>query len=72
MRKRDCISIGRLYIILLGSMFLLWACSQTIEPATGQESKTRETSMINDNEKGKPPIDTAVPEIFETASFGLG
>jgi len=71
MKKIDRKSIGWLYT-LLGSMFFLWACSQTIELANGQESKTRETSMINGIEKGKPPIDTAAPEIFETASFGLG
>jgi len=71
MRKKDWISIGWVYS-LLGSLFFLWACSQSIEPANGQESKTRESSMTNAIEKGKPHIDTAVPEIFETASFGLG
>lgn len=71
MKKRDHISIGWFYL-LLGSMFLLWTCSQTIEPVIGQESKTREFSMSNGIEKGTPLIDTAVPSIFETASFGLG
>ena len=71
MKKRDRTSFGWLYI-LLGAMFFVWACSQTIEPAIGQESETRETSMSNGIERGKPPIDTAAPSIFETASFGLG
>ena len=71
MKKRDHISNGWLYI-LLGSMLFLWACSQTIEPAIGQESKTREPSMRNGIKKGMPPIDTVAPSIFETASFGLG
>ncbi|MDX2446321.1 MAG: hypothetical protein QNK29_03885 [Desulfobacterales bacterium] len=71
MRNREGIRIGWLNLIL-GSMVFLWACSQTIEPANSQGSTTKETSMSNVHEKGRPPIDTAVPEIFETASFGLG
>jgi len=58
--------------ILLGFIFFLWACSQTIEPAISQESKIKESSMSTDLEKNTPSIDTAVPFIFETASFGLG
>jgi hypothetical protein len=71
MKKRDRLSMGW-FSILLGSMFFLWACSQTLEPAISQESKKRESSMNIDTETSVPPIDTAVPSIFETASFGLG
>jgi len=68
-KKKDRVGRGW-YCILLGSMFFLWACSQTMEPAISQESKTRESSM--NIEKGVPPLDMASPPNFETASFGLG
>ena len=70
MKKRDRKRHVWLYI-LLGFIFFLWACSQTIEPAISQESKTKESSMSTDIEK-TPPIDMAAPTLFETASFGLG
>ena len=69
MKKKDRLGNGW-FCILLGSMFFLWTCSQAIEPASSHESKTRESSMSI--EKGLPPMDTAVPSKFETASFGLG
>jgi PBP1b-binding outer membrane lipoprotein LpoB len=71
MKKRDHKQHIWLYI-LLGSIFFLWACSQTTAPAISQESITKESSMSTDIEKNMPPIDTAAPSIFETASFGLG
>ncbi len=71
MKNRDRKHIVWIYIFL-GSIFFLWACSQTIEPAISQESKTGESSMNTDIEKKTPSIDMAAPSIFETASFGLG
>lgn len=69
MKKKDRRYNGW-FCILLASMSFLWACSQTIEPASSHESKIRESSMRI--EKGLPPMDTAVPSNYETASFGLG
>jgi len=69
MKKRERERIGWLNIFL-GSMVFLWACSQNIEPAISQESKTRESSM--NIEKSIPLIDTTASSVFETASFGLG
>ncbi|MFC1876965.1 hypothetical protein ACFL2E_06820 [Thermodesulfobacteriota bacterium] len=69
MKKKDRLYNGWFYI-LLASMLFLWAYSQTIEPASSHESKTRESSMSI--EKGLPPMDTAAPSNYETASFGLG
>jgi len=71
MKKTDRTSSAWFYV-LLGSIFFLGACSQTLEPAISQESKTEESSMSTDIEMNTPPIDTAAPSIFETASFGLG
>ena len=71
MKKKEHLSMGWLSI-LLGAMLFIWACSQTIEPDISQESKPRESSMEIDIETSLPPIDTAAPSIFETASFGLG
>ena len=69
MKKKD--PIGNVWFcILLGSIFFLWACSQTMEPAISQESKIKESSMSI--EKGVPSMDTAAPPNFETASFGMG
>jgi len=69
MKKKDRKRIGWLNIFL-GSMVFIWACSQNVEPAISQESKTRESSMTI--EKSIPLIDTTTSSIFETASFGLG
>lgn len=69
MKKKDPIGNGW-FCILLGSMFFLWTCSQTMEPAVSQESKIKESSMSI--ELGVPPMDTAAPPNFETASFGMG
>ena len=69
MKKKDPIGNGW-FCILLGSIFFLWACSQTMEPAISQESKIKESSMSI--EKGVPSMDTAAPPNVETASFGMG
>ena len=69
MKKKDPIDNGW-FCILLGSIFFIWTCSQTMDPAISQESKTKASSMSI--EKGVPPIDTAAPPNFETASFGMG
>ena len=69
MKKKDPIGNGW-FCLLLYSVFFLWTCSQTMEPAISQESKIKESSMSI--EKGVPPMDTAVPPNFETASFGMG
>ena len=76
MKKRNFANtIGCL--LLLGVMsFLMGVFPLTATQAT-QALKTREDSMslaykIETESSKIPPMDTAAPSIFETASFGLG
>jgi hypothetical protein len=52
-------------------------CSPTKETRANHESKTNKNIVRPAYETGTdssliPPIDAAVPSVFETASFGLG
>ncbi len=55
----------------------LWACSQSATPAAEQQLDTTEAGMPLSQRNlttlaSIPPIDAAVPDIIETATFGLG
>ena len=58
------------FLILLGFMLFLGVSSQAMESEIQNKSNTIEPSM--NIEKKIPPMDTAAPSKFETASFGLG
>ncbi len=61
------------FLLYLG----LWACSQSATPTAHQQLDTAEAGMpLLQQEQTSPasipPIDAAVPDIIETATFGLG
>ena len=55
---------------ILGWVPLLGACTQPMDAIVSTAAASDE-SILNTN-KGPVPIDATVPEVFETASFGLG
>ncbi len=62
-------------LILLTMLALLPACSQNREPAGQTEAKGGRMNagvQIDRAAVSVPPIDTAAPDEFETATFGLG
>ena len=65
------------YAFLLGLIWIIVGCSQTLENQTTQTAQSKEDKMSlaykTENESYEiPPIDAAAPAHFETASFGLG
>ena len=76
MKKRNFAkTIGCL--LLLGVMSFFMGVFPMAATQANQALKTREGSMslaykIKTESSQIPPIDTAAPSIFETASFGLG
>jgi hypothetical protein len=66
-------------LTLIASLFLLasgWSCSQNLETHGASEVKERSMTLLENNRQPSPPvlppIDTAAPAVFETATFGLG
>jgi hypothetical protein len=64
--------IAALAVILFAA-----SCSESMDSATRSPEGTDEMDMQSDARsaalnKKIPPIDTAAPPIFETATFGLG
>ncbi len=75
--KKRCCTTGKWCLVLTGILSLLWAGSPMMDAQAGQESKKTEAAMnlalkTETNSLANPPIDTAAPAVFETASFGLG
>lgn len=77
MSLKRCLNLTRIGL-LLGIAFWLGGCSQNTAPVSPQEVNTTEATM-NSSEIAIatptltiPPIDAAAPEVFETATFGLG
>ena len=66
------------FILCFCMSFGLWACSQQATPATPQAKEKTEAHMpllqrdAKSTSTWRPPIDDAVPERIETATFGLG
>lgn len=64
--------------LLLGVALWLWGCSQNKAPINPQEVNNTEATMnsselaIASSTLTIPPIDAAAPDVFETATFGLG
>ncbi len=56
--------------LLMGWLPLLGACTQPMDAMVGTAAAGDESSPHIENRVA--PIDAAVPEAFETASFGLG
>lgn len=54
----------------MGWVPLLGACTQPMDAIVGTAAASDE-SILNIN-KRVVPIDATVPDVFETASFGLG
>ena len=74
MKKRSCVNII-LCVFLLGVMPFIMGCSPTAATQANHGSKAKEGSMglaYKTESPAPPPIDSAVPSSFETASFGLG
>ena len=56
--------------LIMGWVPLLGACTQPMDTMVGTAVANDESSLNID--KRVAPIDATVPEVFETASFGLG
>ena len=74
---KRCCTTGKWCLFFMGMVALLWTGSPTAGTQAGQESKTTEAAMnlalkTTTDRPAIPPIDAAVPAVFETASFGLG
>jgi len=55
---------------LMGCLPLIGAWSQPLDPNVNRGEANAEPTL--DPVKSVVPIDAAVPDVFETASFGLG
>jgi hypothetical protein len=65
------------WLLLTIMLAILWACSPTMDPQADHAKQSSEDSMnlahqFQSESRAIPPIDAAVPAVFETASFGLG
>lgn len=65
------------YMGVLALLAFLIGCSQAVEPRTVRAAAPHElaaqpASEVEDPVAKLPPMDAEAPEIFETASFGLG
>lgn len=74
MEKRSFVNVI-ICVFFLGMMTFLMGCQPTTATQANPDSKTKEGSMnlaYKIETQTIPPIDTAAPATFETASFALG
>lgn len=77
-KKRESMMMRRLFWFIAFSLAIfLGACSPNLETSINDEAMTKKDSGNSENGSAAssltiPPIDTAAPTIYETATFGLG
>jgi hypothetical protein len=76
MTKRNFTQIIR-WLLLMGITCILLGSNQLIATQADSTSDKQEASVnlaytLETKLVGIPPIDAAAPDVFETASFGLG
>lgn len=60
-------------LVALSALLLLGACSRTGGSGDSSEANTMEMNAMTTAHRGAlPPIDAAVPQNVDTATFGLG